>query len=100
MHTLRNLSDISEITNIKRKRIAQSYRAIVKQLDMKMPVVNQVDYVLKISNTLKTSIGTKNLALKILKAVKDLDHIREAIRWKLRKITGIETTLTLVEYRS
>ncbi|MCV0401323.1 MAG: Lrp/AsnC ligand binding domain-containing protein [Nitrosopumilus sp.] len=30
----------------------------------------------------------------------DLDHIREAIRWKLRKMTGIESTLTLVEYMS
>ena len=28
----------------------------------------------------------------------DLDHIREAIRWKLRKMDGIESTLTLVEY--
>lgn len=73
MHTLRNLSDISEITNIKRKKIAQSYRAIVKQLDMKIPVVNQIDYVLKISNTLKISMGTKNLALKILKTAEELD---------------------------
>jgi len=31
---------------------------------------------------------------------KDLDQIREAIRWKLRKITGIESTMTLVEYMS
>ncbi len=30
----------------------------------------------------------------------DLDHIREAIRWKLRKMDGIESTLTLVEYMS
>ena len=30
----------------------------------------------------------------------DLDHIREAIRWELRKMDGIESTLTLVEYRS
>ncbi|MCV0401322.1 MAG: transcription initiation factor IIB [Nitrosopumilus sp.] len=73
MHMLRNLSDISEITNIKRKKIAQSYRAIVKQLDMKIPVVNQIDYVLKISNTLKVSVGTKNLALKILKMAEKLD---------------------------
>ncbi len=28
----------------------------------------------------------------------DLDNIREAIRWKLRKMDGIESTLTLVEY--
>lgn len=31
---------------------------------------------------------------------KNLDQIREAIRWRLRKITGIESTLTLVEYMS
>jgi len=30
----------------------------------------------------------------------DLNHIRDAIRWKLRKIIGIESTLTLVEYMS
>lgn len=28
----------------------------------------------------------------------NLDNIRDAIRYKLRRITGIETTLTLVEY--
>jgi len=72
-NTIRNLSDISEVTNIKRKKIAQSYRAIVKQLDMKIPVVNQVNYVLKISNILNISIGTKNLALKILKKAEELD---------------------------
>ena len=27
-----------------------------------------------------------------------LDHIREAVQWKLRKIEGIESTLSLVEY--
>lgn len=43
--TLRNLSDISNVTDIKRKRIAQSYRAIVKQLDLKIPVVDQANYV-------------------------------------------------------
>lgn len=31
---------------------------------------------------------------------KSLDHIREAIRWKFRKMAGIESTLTLVEYMS
>ena len=29
---------------------------------------------------------------------KDLDDIRETIRWKLRRMIGIESTLTLVEY--
>jgi len=72
-HTLRNLSDISRVTNIKRKKIAQSYRAIINQLDLKIPVVDQTNYVLKISNTLKVPIGTKNLALKILKKANELD---------------------------
>jgi len=29
---------------------------------------------------------------------KSLDHLRDAIRWKIRKIPEIESTLTLVEY--
>ncbi|MFQ5476870.1 MAG: Lrp/AsnC ligand binding domain-containing protein [Nitrosopumilus sp.] len=28
----------------------------------------------------------------------DLDHIRDAIRWKIRRMEGIESTLTLIEY--
>jgi len=27
-----------------------------------------------------------------------LDHLRDAIQWKLRKMEGIESTLSLVEY--
>jgi len=73
--TLRNLRDISEVTNIKRKQISQSYRAIVKQLDMKIPVVDQARYVLKISSILNASIGTKNLALKILQKADEMDLI-------------------------
>jgi transcription initiation factor TFIIB len=74
-HTLRNLSDIATAANIKRTNIAQNYRAIVKQLDLKMPLVNQSDFILKISNTLKISAGTKNLAIEILKKATELDMI-------------------------
>lgn len=28
----------------------------------------------------------------------NLDEIRESIRWKIRKILGIESTVTLVQY--
>jgi len=73
--TLRNLSDISEATNIKRKKISQSYRAIVKQLDLKMLVVNQTDYVFKITGILKASAATRNLALEILKKAEKLDML-------------------------
>ncbi|MCE9652914.1 MAG: transcription initiation factor IIB [Nitrosarchaeum sp.] len=70
--TLRTLRDISEVTDIKPKKIAQSYRAIVKQLDLKIPVVNQVNCLSKISNNLGASEKTKYLAMEILQKAADL----------------------------
>ena len=70
--TLRTLKDISEATDIKPKKIAQSYRAIVKQLDLKIPVVNQVSCLSKISNNLGVSEKTKYLAMEILQKAADL----------------------------
>jgi len=71
-NTLRTLKDISEITDIKRKKISQSYRAIVKQLDLKIPVVDQTLCILKISNNLGVSARTKNLALEIIKKAEEI----------------------------
>ena len=70
--TLRTLRDISEATDIKPKKIAQSYRAIVKQLDLKIPVVNQIHCLSKISNNLGVSEKTKYLAIEILQKAADL----------------------------
>ena len=70
--TLRTLRDISEVTDIKPKKIAQSYRAIVKQLNLKIPVVNQVHCLSKISNNLGVSEKTKYLAMEILQKAADL----------------------------
>ena len=70
--TLRTLKDISEVTDIKPKKISQSYRAIVKQLDLKIPVVNQVQCLSKISNNLGVSEKTKYLAMEILQKAADL----------------------------
>lgn len=69
--TLRTLKDISEVTDIKPKKISQSYRAIVKQLDIKIPVVNQVQCLSKISNNLGVSEKTKYLAMEILQKAAD-----------------------------
>lgn len=70
--TLRTLKDISDATDIKPKKISQSYRALVKQLDLKIPVVNQVQCLSKISNNLGVSEKTKYLAMKILQKAADL----------------------------
>ena len=69
--TLRTLREISLVTNIKPKRISQSYRAIVRNLDLKIPVVNQADYISKISNNLGISEKTKRFAFEILKKAED-----------------------------
>lgn len=66
-NTLRTLKDISDATDVKRKKISQSYRAIVKQLDLKIPVVDQTNCILKISNNLGMSAKSKNLAIEIIK---------------------------------
>ena len=34
----------------------------------------------------------------IIKLEGDLEHIRDVIRWKIRKMSNIKSTLTLVEY--
>ena len=70
--TLRTLKDISDATDIKPKKISQSYRALVKQLDLKIPVVNQVQCLSKISNNLGVSEKTKYLAMEILQKAADL----------------------------
>lgn len=70
--TLRMLRDVSEATDIKPKKISQSYRAIVKQLDLKIPTVNQVHCISKISNNLGVSEKTKYFALEILQKAADL----------------------------
>ena len=70
--TLRTLREISEAVDIKRKAISQSYRAIVKQLDIKIPVVDQTHCILKISNNLGLSSKTKHLALKIMQEAESI----------------------------
>lgn len=70
--TLRTLRDISQAVDIKRKTISQSYRAIVKQLDIKIPVVDQTHCVLKIANNLGLPSKTKHLALKIIQNAEDI----------------------------
>ena len=71
-NTLRTLRDISEATNIKRRKISQSYRAIVKQLDLNIPVVNQTHCILKISNNLGISARSKNLSLEIIRKAEEI----------------------------
>ena len=64
--TPRTLRDIEKESNVKRKELAKCYRMLVEKLNLKMPVVNAVQSVARISNKLNLSEKTKRLAIKIL----------------------------------
>jgi len=65
--TPRNLKDIAEAANITKKSLALCYRLLVKELELKMPVVDSVSYVARIASKIGISEKSKRLAVKILK---------------------------------
>lgn len=64
--TPRTLKDISDAANIKKKDIARCYRLLHHELELKMPVVNSVNCISRISSLLKISEKTKRFAIKII----------------------------------
>ncbi|MEM2856410.1 MAG: TFIIB-type zinc ribbon-containing protein [Candidatus Nitrosocaldaceae archaeon] len=64
--TPRTLKDIALISNIKKKDIARCYRLLLRELDLKMPVVNPIRCIARIASKAQLSEKTRRLALKIL----------------------------------
>jgi transcription initiation factor TFIIB len=64
--TPRTLTDVSMGINIKRKDVARCYRLLLRELDLKMPVVNPVKCVSRISSIAGLSEKTKRKAVEIL----------------------------------
>jgi transcription initiation factor TFIIB len=64
--TPRTLTDVSNGINIKRKDVARCYRLLLRELDLKMPVVNPVKCVSRISSITGLSEKTKRKAVEIL----------------------------------
>ncbi len=65
--TPRTLNDITAAINIKRKDLTLCYRTLVKELDLKMPVVDSVQCVARIASKAGLSEKIKRYAVKILK---------------------------------
>ncbi len=65
--TPRTLKDIAETTNIKRKDIARCYRLLLRELSLKMPVVDSVQNVARIASKIGISEKTKRCAIEILR---------------------------------
>lgn len=63
---LRTLDDISESSNIKPKEAYRSYRRIVTELDIKVPMINPAKYIIRVANNLSFDEKAKRKALEIL----------------------------------
>jgi len=68
--TPRTLNDITAAINIKRKDLACCYRMLVKELGLKIPVVDSVQCIARIASNAGLSEKTKRYAVKILKKAK------------------------------
>ena len=69
--TSRTLNDVSQASNINRKEISRCYRLIYRELDLKMPVVDPIQCIARISSRLEISENTKRHAIKIIKEIQE-----------------------------
>jgi len=63
MGASRTLHDVAKATDIKRKDVSRSYRILVLELDIKVPLVDPMKCIAKIANGANLSEKTKRLAM-------------------------------------
>jgi transcription initiation factor TFIIB len=81
----KTISDIANICNIPSKEIMSHYKLILKELSLKIPVIQGIDYVTLISNRLKLTEKTKREAIRIFSLVQ---HSRISIGKNPRAFAG------------
>jgi len=69
--TPRTLKDIADAANVKRKDISRCYRLLHFELELKMPVVDSIQCIARISSKLKISEKTKRYAIKVLQEAQE-----------------------------
>jgi transcription initiation factor TFIIB len=69
--TPRTLKDVADAANVKRKDIARCYRLLYHELELKMPVVDSVQCIARISSKLEIPEKTKRHAVKVLQEAQD-----------------------------
>jgi transcription initiation factor TFIIB len=62
----RTLDEISEISNVKSKHAARSYRRIITELDIKAPMIDPSKYIMKVANNLGFDEKIKRKALELM----------------------------------
>jgi len=66
----RSLRDIASASNIKRKHLAKAYRLLLVELDLKVPLVDQMKCIAKVANIANLSEKTKRQAISIMNEVR------------------------------
>ena len=62
----RTLDDIADLNNIKHKELARTFRLLVLELDLKVPMIDPMKCVVKVANKAKLSEKTKRQAMDIM----------------------------------
>jgi transcription initiation factor TFIIB len=63
---LRTLDDISKISDLKTGEVARSYRRIMSELDIKVPLIDVKKYIIKVANNLNFDEKIKRKALELM----------------------------------
>lgn len=63
---LRTLDDISKISDLKTGEVARSYRRIMSELDIKVPLIDVKKYIIKVANNLYFDEKIKRKALELV----------------------------------
>ena len=69
--TPRTLKDLSLVSGVKKNDLAQSYRLLLKEMDLRMPVRDPAKYVSRIGSKAGASERTQRRALEILKRAQE-----------------------------
>jgi transcription initiation factor TFIIB len=68
----RTLKDVAKVANINRKDLARSYRLLIREMDIKMPVPDPAKSVAKIASRVEAGEKTRRRALEILAKARQL----------------------------
>jgi transcription initiation factor TFIIB len=68
----RTLKDVAKVANITRKDLARSYRLLIREMDIKMPVPDPAKSVAKIASKVNAGEKTRRRALEILAKARQL----------------------------
>lgn len=79
--TPRTLKDIGQASNVKRKDIARCYRLLLRELDLKMPVVDPVKCISRIASKAGLSEKTKEMQQKFYKMQKNKRFQQGKTQW-------------------